>query len=175
GQKMKINVAQISEDEGLRIHHLFPDGEPRFEGSDLRLEGRTEVNAQAERSGDKVQMVGSVAATASFVCDRCLKPISIRVEPRFDLLYIPPLGIERENELVSDDLSVGSYQDEVIDVDVLIIEQIELALPMSRLCRGECRGLCPSCGANLNEGECGCSAEPADARWAALSKFKVKQ
>jgi DUF177 domain-containing protein len=172
---MKINVVQISEDEGLRIHHLFPDGEPHCEGSDLRLEGRTEVNAQAERSGEKVQLVGSIAATASFVCDRCLKPISIRVDPKFDLLYIPPLGSEEEKELVSDDLSIGFYQDHVIDLDALIIEQIELALPMSRLCREECRGLCPGCGASLNEVECGCSRDAGDPRWAALSKFRVKQ
>src|SRR5262245_32391928 len=139
-QKMKINVVQISEDEGLNIHHLYPDGEPHCEGSDLRLEGHTEVNAQATRSGDKVQLVGAVAATASFVCDRCLKPISIRVDPKFDLLYIPPLGTDGEKELMSDDLSVGFYQGETIDLDAVIIEQIELALPMSRLCQAECRG-----------------------------------
>ena len=172
---MKLNVVQISEDDGLNIHHFFSDGEPHSDGGDLRLEGRTEVSAQATRSGEKVQLVGSVTATASFVCDRCLKPISIRVEPKFDLLYIPPLGSDEEKELVSDDLSIGFYQDQVIDVDALIIEQIELALPMSRLCAEQCRGLCPGCGANLNEGECGCSAEPGDPRWAALSQLKSKK
>ena len=51
------------------------------------------------------------------------------------------------------------YSDQIIDVDDLVREQIELALPMSRLCSDDCRGLCPECGANLNEGDCACARD----------------
>jgi uncharacterized protein len=99
-------------------------------------------------------------------------PVTIPVEQSFDLLYIPPLRVEDERELGEDDLAVGFYQNQVIEVDDLVREQIELALPMGRLCKQDCRGLCPHCGANLNQVECGCSAEVVDPRWEALRVLK---
>ena len=98
----------------------------------------------------------------------------MHVEESFELLYVPPLGTGDEHELGEDDLSLGFYQDGVIDVDDLAREQIELALPMARLCTEECRGLCPECGANLNLVDCACSKEQVDIRWAALKELKSK-
>jgi DUF177 domain-containing protein len=169
---MKVNVAQISEDEGLRIHHLYPEGEPVLGGDDSRLTGRTVLDLQATRAREKVGLAGNVSATVEFDCDRCLKPVAFAVDQSFDLLYVPPLGIGEEHELGEDDLSIGFYQDDEIDFDDLVREQIELALPMARLCGDDCRGLCPECGANLNDAECACEAEEVDARWAALKELK---
>jgi uncharacterized protein len=169
---MEIQVAQISEDEGLNIHHLYPEGEPVL-GEDTHLIGQTEIDLQATRAAEKIQLVGSVNATVAFDCDRCLTPLSANVESSFDLLYLPPLGAGDEHELRDDDLSIAFYQGQAIDVDDLVREQVELALPMARLCSVECRGLCPECGANLNQGECACAIEQIDPRWAALKDFKT--
>lgn len=170
---MNINVAQVSEDEGLTIHHLYPEGEPALRGYDNRLTGRPELNLRAARDGARVQLVGELIAAVSFDCDRCLKPLTIPVEQTFDLTYVPPVRTEEEKELGDADLLVAFYTDQVIDVDDLVREQIELAVPMSRLCSDECRGLCPECGANLNEADCRCSPEDADPRWAALTQLKA--
>ncbi|HWO02075.1 MAG TPA: DUF177 domain-containing protein [Blastocatellia bacterium] len=170
---MNINVAQVSEDEGLTIHHLYPEGEPALRGHDNRLIGRSKLNLEAALEGEKVQLVGMVSASVSFDCDRCLKPLTIPVEQKFDLTYVPPAGIEEEKELGDDDLLVAFYTDQVIDVDDLVREQIELALPMSRICSKGCRGLCPQCGANLNEGDCACVPAEPDPRWAALRELKA--
>ncbi|MEK6302488.1 MAG: DUF177 domain-containing protein [Acidobacteriota bacterium] len=170
---MNINVAQVSEDEGLTIHHLYPEGQPALRGHDNRLTGRPELNLQVERAGREVQLAGNLCAAVSFDCDRCLKPLSIPVEQMFDLTYVPAVGTEEETELGDDDLLVAFYTDQIIDVDDVVREQIELALPMSRLCSDDCRGLCPECGANLNEGECACARDDVDPRWAALSQLKV--
>jgi len=170
---MNINVAQVSEDEGLTIHHLYPEGEPALRGYDNRLMGRPELNLKAARNRHEVQLTGKLKAAVSFDCDRCLKPLTIPVEQTFDLTYVPPVGTEEEKELGDDDLLVAFYTDQVIDVDDLVREQIELALPMSRLCSDECRGLCPECGANLNEGPCACKPDDVDPRWAALSQLKA--
>ena len=171
---MNIVVAQISEDEGLSVRHLYPEGEPGLIGEEGRLIGQSELNLQALRAGDKVELIGSVKAVVGFECDRCLKPLSVPVEQSFDLLYVPPLGTGDERELGDNDLSMGFYQGDSIDVDDLVREQIELALPMARLCSEECRGLCPECGANLNDGECACKIEQADARCAGLAELKSK-
>jgi uncharacterized protein len=169
---MKVNVAQISEDEGLDIHHLYPEGEPVLGGEDSRLEGRTVLDLRATRAREKVWLAGNVTATVEFDCDRCLKPVAFAVDQSFDLLYVPPLGTGEEHELGEDDLSIAFYQDDVIDFDDLVREQIELALPMARLCSEGCRGLCPECGANLNDVECACKTMQVDARWSALKELK---
>jgi uncharacterized protein len=171
---MEIQVAQISEDEGLDIRHLYPAGEPVL-GEDARLIGQTEIDLQATRAGEKVELVGSLRATVSFECDRCLKPLSTPIEQSFDLLYLPPLGAGEEHELHDDDLDIAFYQGQAIDVDDLVREQVELALPMARLCSENCLGLCPECGANLNDGACSCATEQIDPRWAALKDFKTNQ
>lgn len=164
---MEIQVAQISEDEGLNLHHLYPEGEPTLD-EDARLLGQTELDLQATRAAEKVRLAGHLDATVGFECGRCLTPLSAIVEQSFDLLYLPPLGAGDEHELHDDDLSIAFYQGDRIDIDDLVREQVELALPMTRLCSEACRGLCAQCGANLNQGDCACTAEATDPRWAAL-------
>lgn len=171
---MNIVVAQISEDEGLDVHHLYPKGDPNLGGEDGHLIGECSLDLRATRVDDKVDLIGSVSTVVEFECDRCLTNLSIPVEASFELVYVPPLGIGDERELAEDDLSLGFYQDGVINVDDLTREQVELALPMTRLCSDKCRGLCPACGANLNVGKCSCSDDQIDARWAALKELKSK-
>jgi len=171
---MNIVVAQISEDEGLNIHHLYPEGEPGLAASGGKLVGQCDLSVRATRVDDKVELTGAVSAVVEFECDRCLANLSIPVEAAFDLVYVPPIGTGEEHELGDNDLSLGYYHDGTIDVDDLAREQIELALPMARLCTEECRGLCPECGANLNLSKCSCSEEQVDARWAALNELKSK-
>lgn len=171
---MNIVVAQISEDEGLNVHHLYPEGDPVLAGGESHLIGQCELTLRATRADNKVELIGGVNVVVEFECDRCLATLSIPVEASFDLLYVPPIGTGDEHELGANDLSLGFYQDGVIDVDDLAREQIELALPMARLCSQECRGLCPECGANLNLGECACSEDQVDMRWAALKELKSK-
>lgn len=171
---MKIVVAQISEDEGLSVHHIYPQAELVLAGEGARLSGPCELSLQATRADNRVELIGKISTAVEFECDRCLTRLELPVGESFDLLYIPPLGIENEHELGEDDLSLGFYQDGVIDVDDIAREQIELALPMARLCAEDCRGLCPECGANLNHGECDCSKDRIDDRWTALKELKSK-
>jgi uncharacterized protein len=170
---MNIVADQISEDAGLSVHQVYLDGELGLAGEEVYLIGQTEVSLEASRAGKKLGLLGSVSAVVEFECDRCLAILSVPVEQSFDLVYVPPLGTGDEHELGEEDLSLGFYQDGVIDLDDLAREQIELALPMARLCNEECRGLCPECGANLNLSDCACNIE-VDTRWAALKELKSK-
>lgn len=162
---MIIAVGQISEDEGLHVHHLYKEGEPELRGSDSRLTGETEVDLHASRTGSRVGLTGRLKAQVEFDCDRCLKPVTVPVSQDFDLLYIPvPSRPREETELGVDDLEVAFYQGQSIDLDDVVREQVELALPMARLCGEACRGLCSQCGADLNQGECDCASKSADLR-----------
>jgi uncharacterized protein len=171
---MKIQVSQIREDEGLRVQHLYQKGEPELVGDDARISGPTRVELVATRDGDQVKLAGQLATDVQIECDRCLAPVAVAVDQSFDLLYIPASASRtpEESELADDDLSAAPYEGDLIDLDDVVREQVELAIPMARLCGEECKGLCPECGANLNEGDCGCSTEQIDPRWAALKSLK---
>jgi uncharacterized protein len=94
----------------------------------------------------------------------------------FDLLYSPqPEGRQEEEiELKYEDMEVAFYDGESLDVDLMTLEQIELALPMKFICDEGCKGLCPNCGADLNQGACACKLDTSDTRLAVLREFRSK-
>ena len=65
------------------------------------------------------------------------------------------------------------FDGKTIDLEPLVREQVLLALPMHAVCREDCKGLCGTCGKNLNEGECGCAPSQVDPRLAALKNIKL--
>jgi uncharacterized protein len=105
---------------------------------------------------------GTVTAPWEGVCRRCTVPVSgelrIAVRERFGD------GPVSEDEMYP-------IEDDTIDLGPLVRDAIVLELPMAPLCREDCRGLCPQCGADRNEGECGCVV-PRDPRWANLDVLR---
>ncbi|HUK92326.1 MAG TPA: DUF177 domain-containing protein, partial [Blastocatellia bacterium] len=126
-----------------------------------KIVGRPVIEALATRDLDEVRLTGGLEATVQIVCARCLGPVEVPIEEDFDLFYVPaadPRLLNEERELAEEDLTVGVYRGDFIDLADVVREQIELTLPMARLCSEDCRGLCVDCGANLNEGGCSCPA-----------------
>ncbi len=132
---------------------------------------------------------GRMSCRIELACVRCLEPFAMDLAEEFDLLYLPqssnagpgaPKGPMREEsgEARDDDvpgrgldegeLAVSFYRDGRIDLSQMIVEQIVLALPMKPLCKADCLGLCPQCGANRNLSTCACVPEDTDPRWAPL-------
>ncbi len=97
-------------------------------------------------------------------CARCLKPLTIPVTLHVER----PMADNVENEEDSDDILV--LENGTIELDEVVQETIVLEAQMSYLCREDCAGLCPKCGADLNEGPCGCAPE-VDERLAALAEL----
>lgn len=79
-----------------------------------------------------------------------------------------------ERELLDSDLSTVVVEGDVLDTRDLVLEQLQLNIPMKPLCRPDCLGLCARCGADLGAGECSCAAAEPDPRWAALASLKGK-
>jgi uncharacterized protein len=107
---------------------------------------------------------GTVSAPWVGVCRRCTTPVSgeLRIPVRERFSDAGALGPEDEMYPIEDD---------AIDLGPMVRDAIVLELPMAPLCREDCRGLCPQCGADRNEGECGCVA-PRDPRWANLDVLR---
>jgi uncharacterized protein len=105
-------------------------------------------------------------------CTRCLKDfretVSVPVELMIEVAGPRAGNGERgEHELHEDDLGVLTLQEEILDTDPILREQLQLNIPMKPLCRPDCAGLCPACGADRNEGDCGCAERTGDPGWAA--------
>jgi uncharacterized protein len=109
-------------------------------------------------------------------CNRCLKPI---VEPtRADVELMIVVGLNKEagseHALHEQDLGELYIEEEVLETDPILIEQLQLNVPMKPLCRDDCKGLCSGCGADLNDGVCTCTGARVDARWASLAALKSR-
>jgi len=180
---LKINVINIPED-GLEIHfekeenwHRRLLGEKK--GMDFSLKP-TSVDGLATRVGVTVTLGLKVQTSIDIQCGRCLEPLIIPVNSEFKYTLTPAPEEIKEAEIelfpdIVDDVNLGYYQEDDIDLDPIVLEQIVLQIPIKPLCREECRGLCPQCGADLNVESCDCRADSGDLRLAVLKNFKVKK
>lgn len=107
---------------------------------------------------------GRVEATAAVACRRCLKDVSTSVSEEVHVLFVEP-GDEVADD--PDAYRIPAHA-QSIDLRPAVREQWMLAAPEYVLCREDCRGLCPRCGADLNAGPCSCPPE-TDSRWTGLT------
>jgi uncharacterized protein len=110
-------------------------------------------------------------------CGRCLENYWFDLDREFEFVLTPDgakLGRKAE-ELHREDLALSYYSTEQINLTPLIAEQVILALPTRPLCAENCRGLCGSCGVNLNVEACGCSVASADPRMAIFRTLKISR
>lgn len=128
------------------------------------------VTVLAAPQGDAYLLSGSARARLELSCDRCLGPATQEVEGSFRAWLVEAGGAAPNagEDLV---LVVPAHQSEV-DLSGVIAEALYLALPPKTLCRNDCRGLCPSCGADWNQRKCDCTVETMDERWSALLTVK---
>lgn len=135
------------------------------EGFSLRRPPRVAVTAEESREG-AIQLSGVLTAELVERCSRCLRPVERELEVDIDLRFEPELDPWDEGP----GLYALEANREEIDVGPALREELILALPEYPLCDPDCRGLCPQCGTDLNEGECDCTEEAGDPRWDALKR-----
>jgi uncharacterized protein len=143
------------------------DREPLTELSPVHLEG------QVSRIEGGYALDGRCSFQGKLECSRCLAPYAFAVEEPFALTLLPrKAGASDEAELSRQDLDVTFYEGDELAVAPIAEERVQMAIPMKPLCREDCLGLCPKCGADRNAGPCGCAGEEADPRWGALAEWK---
>lgn len=105
-------------------------------------------------------------------CVRCLEDSKQSVEEEVALVVLRGQVEEPEElELEEEDLNVVRVEGDELDTEPLVVEQVQLQVPMKPLCDPECEGLCPRCGAPRSEG-CECETATTDPRWAALEQYR---
>jgi DUF177 domain-containing protein len=140
------------------------DREPLLEISPVRLSGTV---SRIERG---FLLDARCAFEGKLECSRCLAAYAFAVDEPFSLVLTErPAGAPDVRELSRDDLDLSLYEGNEVDVAPIAEERIQMSIPMKPLCREDCRGLCPRCGADRNLGSCGCAIEEPDPRWSALA------
>jgi uncharacterized protein len=143
---------------------------------ELRQSGPLRAAGQAEllpHTGGEIRLQGRVEAVLEADCDRCLELARFPLEESFDLFYRPALNTANHAEirLKEGEIEVSFYQGDGLSLEESLREVLLLSLPMHRICREDCRGLCPVCGGNRNQADCACQAKAADPRWEALKNL----
>ena len=177
--RLSINVASIKE-TGLDLPlELGEDWFSRWKQEDTDLDfagpGVLDAKIRVEKHGRDILLRGRMQGRLELQCSRCLNSFAAPVEADFDLLLVPgpePVSAEPE-ELNATDLDLDFYSGEVINLEAILREQILLLLPLKPLCAESCRGLCPHCGADLNQETCSCREEKSSSPFAALAKLKI--
>ena len=169
---MRIELENLEGSKGDFAHVYQPeDLNPVDER--VSLTAPAAVNGKIRLSGNQVFVSGHVETRAQVECDRCLKPVELPVSADFTLEYISDSDYETSQaaELTEAEMSVSVFDGQAIDVDEIVKEQILLTVPTRMLCREDCRGICPECGADRDTGECNCVTNDIDPRWAALKNL----
>ena len=170
---LSLNLAKIRTAEE-HLDKVYPPDALDGENDVYRIVAPVSLAVDIRKDKDKFHLVGRVKTTLEMPCSRCLEPFTVDVDAPFDLRYQPHAANtgEGEREIEVDDLDTAFYENDEIDLGQLMQEQFYLALPMKPLCQEDCRGLCPTCGTNLNRATCDCTTQWEDPRLAALRALK---
>ena len=166
---MRIELENLEGGKGEFAHVYQPDDLNPVDER-VSLAGPATVSGKVRLAGNEVFVNGHVETRAQVECDRCLQPVETPVNTDFALEYIT--GSEYESsgvaELTEAEMSVSVFDGQGLDVDEIVKEQVLLAVPTRMLCSEDCKGICPECGADRNKGDCNCTTNDIDPRWAAL-------
>jgi uncharacterized protein len=156
------------------IRKTYAPGSIDYHTAEMKQVDPLEVNVTAELLEGQIRISGEIETKVELACARCLEAVVEDVHRSFDLFYSPlPKGEKPEEaQLKEDDAEIGFYQGDGLFLADVLREQVLLALPMKVICRSDCRGLCPNCGANLNHEECRCETHVTDPRLAPLARLK---
>ena len=173
-----IDVDDIPEECSMDVDVLESPEHFKIDVSEGSLDRDVGIKGTLTRVGLDVYLNAEVTAGMELICSRCLESFHRDVRSKVSACFVP--GEMREEsgpdvELSTNDIEIEYYHNHKIDLTQPVYDQIILSLPMIRLCREDCKGLCPQCGVSLNRDTCQCKEdEEVDPRLAVLKELKEK-
>lgn len=162
---MKLDLRSIVDVPGAKVDFRFPldlDDFPWDGPSPLREP--VEVEGAVQNRAGALVLEAELTAKLHLTCDRCTKAFTRDKSVKYETLLADHLEDEDSDDIV---LLDGDAQ---LELDELMTDVFILSLDTKNLCKEDCRGLCPGCGADLNVEPCRCKKE-TDPRLAGLAKF----
>lgn len=168
---LTIPLARLEREGTLEFQAEIPPDDPIWEGAEFSFAAPLNVTGKAEwLGGGEVLVEVFLEGRRAQECRRCLEPVETVVEEEWSLLFLP----EEEVSGSGGDESARVLPEDARELELgpVVREEMILADQPFVLCREDCKGLCPSCGVNLNEETCQCSTEELDPRWDALRALR---
>ncbi len=180
---MHLRIEQIKE-EGLALEfeeqsETFPVLSEMVKQGECAFIAPIKTAVSATRIDDMIAVKGEVKTLVRLPCGRCLQEYEMPLRSRFELTYVNRIpDVQKDDEKNEVELSAAQmgliyFEGEEINLQDGIQEQIILGFPIKALCRKDCKGLCSSCGQDLNKSACDCGHQPSDPRFAALKNLKL--
>ena len=167
---LKVDLGRLEREYKLPIGEEIPQDAPLLKDSGVALAEPLRVEGEAQQAGADVLIRGGFKGIVAMECRRCLRDVTVPVEEEFTLLF--RAGLDAAQAAEEDAYPLPERGTE-LDIADAMREQVLLAAPRFAICDEACRGLCPQCGANLNEASCDCTVASAEPRWAALRNLKL--
>lgn len=160
---LSIDIRSL-DSQAARVDAVLSRDDAVWEDDDVRPTDGVHVTGRLSRAGsDRYYFSGRLEGTVATQCRRCLEPVASGITDELHLIFAEPGAVGSEDP----DVYAVSPTARELDLRPAVREQWLLAAPTLLLCREDCGGLCPRCGADLNEGPCGCPPDN-DSRWNAL-------
>ena len=182
---MRIDLRKLisGETNKMTVDYEFPitetpDPDSGEESIDTEIDGVV-FESPVRVKGEIVNMGGymrfSATAQVDYTaeCARCLTPLDRSFSVCVERTLVTHGSLENTPEDEADDYL--EITDSSVDPDQTLIEELMMEFPTRELCSEDCKGLCPKCGKNLNEGDCGCVKKEIDPRLAILQKLLEKE
>ncbi|MDP4858084.1 MAG: DUF177 domain-containing protein [Desulfobacterales bacterium] len=137
------------------------------------------IDLRIRRIGQLFEATGRFETRVRLLCSRCLADYETPLAADFILSFSreQPEAADpsqhAEIELGAEEIGLILFHGEEIDLRDAVQEEVLMAVPMKTLCRPECKGLCPQCGTDLNQDDCGCERKTINPKFAVLKGLKL--
>jgi len=144
---LKMQLSSIPEGNSHQEYEwIMKDSEAFEKNGEISIHAIFEVNNIHCR---QYEVKGVLAYNIHFDCDRCTSP--------FQMEFAEPVRFILKKDYLGDDMDIISFNDNQVDLTDYLRDIIIVSIPIKKLCREDCKGLCPHCGVNLNKGKCNCT------------------
>ncbi|WP_019120492.1 YceD family protein [Brevibacillus massiliensis] len=169
---MNLKIAELKSRQGepLPFRTTLEPADLKNRHQEIRGLTPVETVGEAVMLGGLVYVTGKLSADVDFVCARCLGPFRQHVQIPFQETFATSDADVQEDG----DSDFHEVAGDEIDLEPILQEDFLLAIPAFPLCMEDCKGLCPTCGANRNEQTCSCNNQRIDPRLAGLADFFSK-
>jgi uncharacterized protein len=166
-----VNATELLRQPGQQRHIDVAVPMDAIDVVDDRLSGDIAVDVVLTSSIDDIEVAGRLSVAWSDTCRRCLRPLDEVLVVDVDERYAPvdDTGMRRV------DPEAFPIEHGQLDLAPMVREEVLLGVPDAPLCRPDCPGLCPTCGADLQTGSCDCTPEDRDERWAVLDQLRLEE
>ena len=167
---MQIDIKSIkcSRENSLEISFLESFEIFNTKLGELEFKDPVALEGKIFNKGDNFLLEATIKTTVYLKCSRCHKSVAYVIDLQVEEIFIA--------DYTGEDEEIWTFTGNIIELDQLVMSNIVLDIPMKVLCSDECKGLCPKCGHDLSESDCGCDMTEIDPRFDKLwSMFKDEE